>query len=688
MAMSFRDDYFEELVRLAGMEDDPLFCEFLNNPLLREKEKWCKRAVRVLKAEVADRVRDYHPFLPGPPSERAGAGNVAVGFIVTGIGPEYLYCFARPDLTQHSLIAGPTGCGKTTLGLHLTIQLHEMGVPVWWFDTEDEVAPVVLGRCGTGDRAPLLIVHEDWRQNIFRGPKNLDALEYITRETSLWRETDYIRDGGVNLARDVCYRLFKQNPYFTLGDVYDELQRMKFRLRGRTAEYWEALVNRLGEKLACLGNIYDVAAGHDLSKLLERSVIWQLRGLSVDHLAWCFNHVLLPVSMCRGVNYESVLQNVFYIDEATRVCSIQRETRTDTGEPFVYDMARTLRKRGIGLCLSTQTPHLLPKPLLSNLGNWVIFRPTDGHYLRLISESLVLNIEQQAGLVRLGKHGSRRVIVRSVRESKPFMVQLPDISFRLATPLELARHRERSRAFLETIREKVERPAPGPPVDESAKADGEKSRSEQKEHPEPYRLSKDEMDYVENVAKQPFLTATERDRRLNVSAGKGSKMRETLVRENYIRVHPVQTGKKGRPIALTELTERGYALLDALSVKYERPRGHGSFVHKFWQHTIHAWAVAQGYPARIEDSGAGGKSVDVGIVWDGRRTAVEVLVEGLEKELSNLLKDLERGWDRVVFCAVDDATLKSLEQRIQQQFGRDLFVESKVSFMRLGRFLE
>jgi len=518
-AMGIHDDYFEKLVRLAGMEDDPLFNEFVNNPLLRDKEEWRNRALRMLKAEVGERVRDYHPFLPGPPPERAGAGSVAIGFVVTAIGPEFLYCLARPDMTQHALIAGPTGCGKTTLGLHLTIQLHEMGVPVWWFDTEDEVAPVALGRCGSGERAPLFIVHEDWRQSIFGGPKNLDPLQYITRETSLWRETDHLRDGSVNLARDICFRLFRQNPHFTLGDVYDELQRVKFRLRGRAAEYWETLVNRLGEKLACLGNVYDVAAGHDLSRLLEQSVIWQLRGLSDDHLAWCFNHILLPVSMCRSVHYDPALLNVFYIDEAARVCSIQRETRTDTGEPFMYDMARTLRKRGVGLILCTQTPHLLPKPLLSNLGNRVIFRPTDGHYLRLISDSLVLSGEQQESLARLGKHGSRRVIVRSVRESKPFMVQLPEISFRLATPLELARHRERSRAFLETIREKVERPVPGPPVDDSARAEGEKAGSGQREHPEPQRLSKDEMDYVENVAKQLFLTATVRDKRLNVSAG-------------------------------------------------------------------------------------------------------------------------------------------------------------------------
>ena len=203
-----------------------------------------------------------------------------------------------------------------------------------------------------------------------------------------------------------------------------------------------------------------------------------------------------------------------------------------------------------------------------------------------------------------------------------------------------------------------------------------------------HRLSKEEIDYIEEIAKAPFLSVTERDERIRISKGKGFKIRQSLEAEGLIKTHRVKTGRRGGPLAVLELTDRAYALLDDLEVRYERPRGHGSYCHKFWQHRILMFAQARGWPARIEDSRTGGKAVDVSVEWEERHTAVEVLVEGVDKEISNLVQDLDEGYDQVIFCVVDDKTRERLKQQIEKEFGGDLFTQGRVAFLKLATFLD
>jgi len=136
------------------------------------------------------------------------------------------------------------------------------------------------------------------------------------------------------------------------------------------------------------------------------------------------------------------------------------------------------------------------------------------------------------------------------------------------------------------------------------------------------------------------------------------------------------------------VTNKGYQLLEELQVSIKRPLGNGCFEHKFWQYIVYEWAVRRGHPAKIEEE-VGGKAADVRITWDEPRTAAEIVMgKKLDKELVNLEKDLERGFDRVVFCAVDQRTLDQLRDKIVEEFGGQMLASGQVDFMRLRRFLE
>lgn len=99
-----------------------------------------------------------------------------------------------------------------------------------------------------------------------------------------------------------------------------------------------------------------------------------------------------------------------------------------------------------------------------------------------------------------------------------------------------------------------------------------------------------------------------------------------------------------------------------------------------------ASVARQGFPARIEET-LGEKRVDVGVCWAEKRCAVEVVIEGLDKELANLRKDLEEGWDQVVFCAEQEDTLDRLKRMIEGEYGEEVVAEGRVAFMRFREFI-
>ena len=139
-------------------------------------------------------------------------------------------------------------------------------------------------------------------------------------------------------------------------------------------------------------------------------------------------------------------------------------------------------------------------------------------------------------------------------------------------------------------------------------------------------------------------------------------------------------------MSVVPITDVGYHLLAKLGVKYEPPAGHGEIEHKFWQYTIYRWALSRGFPAEIEQW-LNGKSVDVGVEWDEKKVALEIALENMEKELRNLVRDLEAGWDQVVFCVLSDRELNRLKNEIAKRFGSKLLDSGKVGFMKLSTFL-
>jgi hypothetical protein len=174
------------------------------------------------------------------------------------------------------------------------------------------------------------------------------------------------------------------------------------------------------------------------------------------------------------------------------------------------------------------------------------------------------------------------------------------------------------------------------------------------------------------------------DRYCNISLYKGHQLRNKLAGRKYIEAHKIKTGKKGNPITVLEVTESGWQYLETIKAKVERYKGVGGFVHCYWQRKIKEWYERKykGCKATIEDKSSG-RAVDVGVYFGNKKTAVEIMIKGEQKEISNVTKDLEH-YDVVMCCAEDWEALNSLRERVEKEVEEDK--RERVWFRVLSKF--
>ncbi|MBN2269778.1 MAG: hypothetical protein JXN61_04135, partial [Sedimentisphaerales bacterium] len=583
------------------------------------------------------------------------------------------------------------GSGKTTWLVHLGQQIHRLGwsaaagerhVAVWWFCTEGQLPAYMASPQAVGCQDVLLIkVPGSFKYNRYKAPPGVDQMMHLQKLTVQDRECFYFRDYITNMARNACFELSNRQGIFNERQLVDHIQAQRFKPGSRDSMSRESLLNRLQEDLQFMGSVHDTTRSHDLAALTRRSVVWMLNGLSADHINTFVGDLLLFLQEYMPVCYKPTIALVLIMDELTHICTIERCKRADVAEPFMLNAARTLRKRAVGMVVGTQSIFTVPSVILSNLSAFCIgYRPNDSFSKRILSDQLALDREQTDYMMEMPE---REVVCRTKDCPRTFLGNVGEINLPLATQEQIAERVEETDCILQTLLE----PEPEPPslFSQTTAVDQPPAVFDY------YNLTKTHWDYLEFLAQPAHLLMPlgRLDELSSHSQYKANLIRQQLIEAGpgLIRIHRIKTGKKGGPLSVIEITQAGYSLLSKLAVDCKQPVGHGGIEHLFWQHTIYRWAIAKGYPAKIEQW-LSNKSVDIGVEWAEKKVAVEVALDNMEKEISNLIKDLEAGWDQVVFAVLSEKELNQLKNEIARRFGADLMEKNRVAFMMLNTFLE
>ncbi|MBM3157238.1 MAG: ATP-binding protein, partial [Chloroflexi bacterium] len=366
------NDDFKNKIELAGLKDYRGLNELARYAPLLKKASFIERINRVLDLR-ANFAPNPHPFA-SPDNDMLPMGDIPFVRVVRmdgTLGPWVPLPTGVVGRHPHMLIAGPAGTGKSWTVCYTVQNFALSGFGCLLLDTEGEYSNLMLylpdGLCWVFDdmtfkRNPLQPLPGEERRRTYGRVKRI------------FRET-FLRDGSVNLlGEELVNSVDAAGQVATLRRLLEQLGRARYRLDSRRGQYLESLKNRLSNVVEFV-DIFDCVEGFDIRDWLgPRCMVLRLTALSDELKDFVVNDLVATIQDWTQENPSLGLKLVIAIDEAHRFFAPGKAARYDLGDPILLDAARTLRKRGVNLILSTQVFRDLPVAALANISTFLIFR--------------------------------------------------------------------------------------------------------------------------------------------------------------------------------------------------------------------------------------------------------------------------------------------------------------------------
>jgi hypothetical protein len=486
---------------------------------------------RLVPMLVEKRLRPPVVSFPLVPADKA----VTFGSELTSHRPVVIH---RDRLTRHVIIAGTTGCGKTTESAALIGHLLLQGMTVEFADHKDE-----------GGR--LLTLYPD--ALVIRADQELvNVLEPLGPPEIYWSalfceiaKVANLRVEAWNELPEVMVQIWRQLKLGEPGPSMQDLVGILFRLAKDQRRPKLATVARALRALnVVLGKMARVRRAPDVFERFQ-FVVRQYHGLPAR-----FHNFLTALRVLRmqmrgsAAGHSSTLQHVYISDEGSM--EFGREMSGETGSGYVRATKRLvsqIRSQGVGIIITVQMLYELDDSAKSNAATLMFFRCPNPR-------------DAQEALVMLGLDGRAmrqimtlpvgRAFVFSEGFSGPALVDVPYMPLGdYPSAAEIAR---RMRPALEKLEQDsilsddseatptviTPRDQINPPVAANCPSVG---------HP---ALCADDQALLDEIKASPLLGTTDHFRRLFWSFRRGDRAKNRLLNRRLIRVDRQQSNN-GRP---------------------------------------------------------------------------------------------------------------------------------------------
>jgi hypothetical protein len=169
---------------------------------------------------------------------------------------------------------------------------------------------------------------------------------------------------------------------------------------------------------------------------------------------------------------------------------------------------------------------------------------------------------------------------------------------------------------------------------------------------------------------KPFYIQKETYTLADVTSGSTqAKLKRELLKKGYVIEHTLQAGKSR--LVIPEPTDKAYTVADCSKPRH---KSKGGYLHQFCAYHIEQWAKKHGYMVDVEFLLDNGKAVDLLLRQDSSFVFVEIAIsEPIEKEISNIQKDLQGGLDpeKIIMAVKDKKVMKKLDTLIQKEICTD-----------------
>lgn len=296
----------------------------LNNLIFGEHESVNELMLQEMLPELVCNELVEYPFIT--PSEEDIYGPINIGHCLETGAPAGIY----PN-EVHTLIAGGTGSGKTTLITRLIRQHINTGIPVLIFDLENEF-PELLDDNRINVRG---VENLNW--NPLEVPPGVNPVLYLQDFCAILSDTLGLLIGSKGFLLKQIHRLYElygvfegSNVFPSLIDLNDfllgKLQRTKSNTREYT--YTEVCSNRFDSLTKALPHILDCSSGMPLHILTRSNLIILLNGIDSEYqtllitlmLAWLCRH-----RIANGLRNNPEYDLAVFLDEAQRLYDRQMD---------------------------------------------------------------------------------------------------------------------------------------------------------------------------------------------------------------------------------------------------------------------------------------------------------------------------------------------------------------------------
>lgn len=356
-----------------------------------------------------------------------GENTIKFGRLISDGGSEVVIGCPLKSWTQHALIVGMPGTGKTTFAVNILTQFYKKGIPFLAIEpTKSEYRAMIdivddlqIFTPGNNNVSPFII-------NPFIPPKGITVEQYIPSLLAAFKAA-FSMDGPLEMiflkAVNNCYIEYGWKKYSKYGDkdvkvfgMFEYILCFKKTMNSMNynketkSNIETAGLLRLMNLIEQNSNIYDTINTVPIEDLLSKPTVLELNSIDNDEQKSLIMALILS-SACVHIKNNQIgdgkLKNVILIDEAHVLLDsgVDLEgsgSSKGTTVKTVQKMIAEVRSYGTSIIIADQKPSAVTESIVSNTNVKVSFRLTSSKERNLIAESTDMSDSNAEYISQLG----------------------------------------------------------------------------------------------------------------------------------------------------------------------------------------------------------------------------------------------------------------------------------------------
>ena len=634
-----------------------------------------ENTLQILESNLLGKSMEIDEPILVPPPKEIIQGPFTLGQVVYGSKKLFPWGLRPEELPSHICITGATGRGKSNICFHLIKNLLRENIPWLLFDFKRSVRDLLSDPIPYEREIRIFTVGRNicpFRFNPLIPPAGIDPKTWIDRLVDLVTTVQYAGFGVATLLRraiDHVYQsvgMYGAGPLLRQPTLKEALKYLQdYKPRGREINWMSSTLRAL--EALCFGEMGKILNSQDpmdLEKILGMNVVFELDSLSNASKSFFIEsilHFFHAYRLHQGGN--ETLKHVCIVEEAHRILK-KSDHQSSTQDSILDIWVTEARQLGECLIILCQTPSILPAIALGNTYTTICLNLKHNSDINTMSKILLLPIDQKEALGKLPL--GKAIVKLQGRWLSPFLIDIALYPIKKGSVNDENLKKRMEPHFTDSRSKEGQNKLPG--KFQPSPGNGKLKRLNDnimKDDFEEERMTEIEKNILMDIKNHPGSGVVERYKRLRMSRRKGNRAKQALMKKGHIRQIPIII-KKGK-VVLLELTSTGKIILKRINGHdYDKKRTGGA-VHEFWKEEIAKYYEGKGFRVIKEKAVNGGKTVDICVLNEGKRVAVEIET-GRSDALWNIQKDIEAGFDEVVSVAVDEEVLARLRTAISKAY--------------------